>query len=372
MTQLTELQEMRWLLKGLGLYGVGGGGDPWDFGEPVVLDDLANDLSYELVDVADVPDCATIVSGGYLGSVADPIDVRDVLKRWETDFEFGRAIHAMEQYLDKKVDYLLASELGGGNTIVMLTAGARLGLPIIDGDGAGRAVPEMQMTSLVGHELPLTPMNMLDLDGNLVFVENDCGLFADQLGRFMVTRRHGMVASVNSPLSGSDAKRTVVPGTISQAMELGKFCSTLTGPSEDKLDALGHFLNGVPLFWGKVTGIDGDNTKGHYYARVELNGQGRYAGSRFRIAIKNETMAGWRNDEPVCVFPDLLMMIDPESLEGVMSANIVQGQEMLLVGKACDDVLRDAMNTPVGIEAFSSKRYGESLSYRQVHELNRS
>jgi len=370
MRQWNELQQMRWLLKGLGLYGVGGGGDPWDFGEPVVEDDLANGRSYNLVDVADVPDSATIVSGGYLGSVADPIDVRDVLRRWETDFEFGRAIHAMEDYLGKNVDYLLASELGGGNTVVMLTAGARLGLPVIDGDGAGRAVPEMQMTSLVGHGLPLTPLNMLDLDGNLVFVANESGLFGDQLGRFMVTRRHGMVASVNSPLSGADAKRTVVPGTISKAMDLGRFCSDLAGSPEEKLDALVRFVDGVPLFWGTVTSIDGDNTKGHYLARVDLAGKGRYDGSRFRIIIKNETMAGWRDEKPVCVFPDLLMMVDPDTLEGVMSANIAEGQEMILVGSACHDVLRGAMNTDVGRVAFSSERYGEAVPYSHLIDLN--
>lgn len=366
---LNDEQQLNWMLRGLGIYGVGGGGDPMDFGAPVIAADLDQNRSYQLVDLADVPDDATIVTGGYLGSVADPIDVHEVLARWEENFEFGQALRKMERYLGKSIDYLLASELGGGNTIVMLTAGARLGLPVVDGDGAGRAVPETQMTSLVGHDLPLTPMNLLDLDGNLVLVEEQTGLFADQIGRFMVTRTHGMVASVNSPITGRDAKRAIVPGTISEAIELGRFCSTLSGFAEERLDRLSTFLKGVSLFWGEVDGVKGDNTKGHYYAQVYLRGAGRYEGERFRIAIKNETMAGWRNDKPICVFPDLLMMVNPNTLEGIMSASITKGTEMLLIGKPCSTMLIESMQRQIGAVAFSSERYGERLSYCPVTEL---
>jgi len=371
MKEIDSKQQLDWLLAGLGIFGVGGGGDPWDFGKPVVDNDLAEGRSYQLVELADVADDAIVVSGGYLGSVADPIDTSEVLDRWSKDFEFGRAIREMERYLSRKVDYLLASELGGGNTIVMLTAGARLGLPVIDGDGAGRAVPEAQMTSLVGHDLPLSPMNMLDLDGNLVIIEKESNLFADLLGRFMVTRTKGMVASVSSPITGRDAKLAVVPETISQAVELGKFCDALSGTALERLDQLSVFLDAVPLFWGEVVRVDGDNAKGHYYARVELSGEGRYAGSSFRIAIKNETMAGWRNDQPVCIFPDLLMMISPDTLDGVMSASIAEGKEMLIIGKPCHSLLRESMKSSAGAKAFSSERYGEHMIYRPIAELVR-
>lgn len=39
---------------------------------------------------------------------------------------------------------LLSFEIGGGNGIEPLVAGARMGLPVVDADLMGRAFPEMQ------------------------------------------------------------------------------------------------------------------------------------------------------------------------------------------------------------------------------------
>jgi len=369
MRQLKDRDELEHLLKGLGILGTGGGGPPREFGEPVVDADFAAGRYCTLVSLDEVADDALIVSGGYLGSVADPIDVNEVLQRWERDFEFGRAVREIEGYLRKKVDHLLATELGGGNTIVTLTAGARLGIPVIDGDTSGRAVPETHMTSMVLCEAKQTPLAMIDLEDNVVFVEKCGQLFADQLGRFLVTRTHGMVACVNSPTSGEILKKGVVPGTLSQAIELGRFCTGLTGSPEEKLAGLAKFMGGWPLFWGQVSGLESDNTKGHYYAKVELEGKGGYAGQHFKIVIKNETMAGWRDGKLVCMLPDLLLTVEPGSLEGIMSATVKIGTEMLIAGAPCHEKLREAIKTPAGQVAFSSERYGEKMAFQPIEAL---
>jgi DUF917 family protein len=42
---------------------------------------------------------------------------------------------------------LLAGEVGGGNGVEPLACGARLGLPVVDGDLMGRAFPELQASA---------------------------------------------------------------------------------------------------------------------------------------------------------------------------------------------------------------------------------
>lgn len=369
MKEIRTHDDMEYLLKGLGILGTGGGGPPRDFGQPVLEADLAAGRAFTLVHPDEVADDALILSGGYLGSVADPIDVHEVLKRWDRDFEFGRAVREMERYLGRKVDYLLSTELGGGNTVVSLTAGARLGIPVIDGDTAGRAVPETHMTSMVLTDVKGTPVVMIDLENNVVFTERCVQFFEDQLGRFLVTRTHGMVACVGSPTTGAQLKRGVIPGSVTMAHDLGRFSSGLTGEPEDKLRAMTDHLQGWPLFWGRVAAIEADNTTGHYMADVSLAGLGHYEGQSFRIAIKNETMAGWRDGRVMVMLPDLLLMLRPNDLEGVMSSTIVVGTEMLIAGVPCHPRLREALRTEGGRDAFSGARYGENMPYRPIEEL---
>lgn len=373
--KLDNQEEITALLKGLGILGTGGGGSPEEFGRPVLEADLTAGRATTLVSPDDVEDEALIVCGGYLGSVADPIDVNEVIARWEKDFEFGRAVRELERYLGRKVDYLLPTELGGGNTIVTLTAGARLGVPVVDGDTAGRAVPETPMTSMSLTDVTLTPLDMIDLDGNVVFLDR-CkdALFADQLGRFLVTRTHGMVATVGSSMSGATLKKGVIPGSVSGAVELGKACSLLSGDEksdqESKLRGVARAVHGWPAFWGTVAALEADNTRGHYYLKATLQGKGSYSGDVFRLVIKNETMAGWVNGRLICMLPDLLLMLDPTTLEGIMSPDIRVMTEMLIVAAPCHARLRQAATTTAsGRSAFSSERYYENMPYRPVGEL---
>jgi len=62
-------------------------------------------------------------------------------------------------------------------------------------------------------------------------------------------------------------------------------------------------------------------------------------------------------------------MIDPSTNEGIMTPDIKIGREVILVAKPSHDRLRKAMESEVGAHAFSSGRYGESVSFTPVEEL---
>ena len=52
-----------------------------------------------------------------------------------------------KEYFGKPFFGVVATELGGANTAYALHIACQLGLPIIDGDPAGRSVPELQHSS---------------------------------------------------------------------------------------------------------------------------------------------------------------------------------------------------------------------------------
>jgi len=367
---LSDRQEIEWMLRGLGILGTGGGGDPYAWGASIVNADLARGRVYQLVDPEEVEDDATVVSGGYLGSVAEDRALNRIVDEWEKCFELEGALREMESLLGRRINYIVPFEMGGGNTPVILSAGARLGIPVVDGDALGRAAPETQMTSFIGHGIKLTPMPLVDSKGTVVIVkESDDIFFPDEVGRFVVSTRQGLIANSHYPMSGADLKRSVIPNTITKAIELGRFVSSLTGPAEDKLSKLSNHLRGFPLLWGRVVGVEGDNKGGFYYARVRIEGLGQFKAHVVDLTIKNEVMCARLDGRPIVIFPDLVVILDPDANEGVMTPDIEEGRELLLVAVPCHVRLRGVLQTEIGARAFAPERYGEQVGYRPVEEL---
>lgn len=58
---------------------------------------------------------------------------------------------------DRKIVGLMSAEIGGMNSIEPLILGAKLGLPVLDCDGMGRAFPELDMFLPHIHGLPSCP-----------------------------------------------------------------------------------------------------------------------------------------------------------------------------------------------------------------------
>ena len=56
-----------------------------------------------------------------------------------------RALRVVEKELGRKADATMPTEVGGINSTIPLFVGARLGIPVVDADGQGRAFPELQM-----------------------------------------------------------------------------------------------------------------------------------------------------------------------------------------------------------------------------------
>ena len=116
-------------LRGLAIMGTGGGGSA-AFGRAIIRNDIARGRNYDLVHLNQVPDNALVISGGIMGSVKvlDRFSPEQIVAQWEKRFESIVALRAMEDHLGRRVDYLVPFELGGLNTPVILSLGARLGI----------------------------------------------------------------------------------------------------------------------------------------------------------------------------------------------------------------------------------------------------
>jgi len=352
-------------LEGLAILGTAGGGAP-DWGRRILQHDFELGRRATIVNPEDVPDGAMVASGGIMGSVKilDRIDPNELMQRWDERFELTEAFRVMEQTIGHNIEYIVAFEMGGLNTPVMLSLGARTGIPVINGDGLGRAAPETQMVSFIGHGISLTPMPLVDTLGNIVVVRQGAeNTFADQLGRWVITRGGGMGANSHYPMTGVQLKRSVIPHTLTKALTLGEAVLNARRMGIDPVQIVAKELHGRHIQTGLITALEESEWEGFYFTKLSLD-------RNVKIIIKNEAMALFVEGKPCTIFPDLICLLDPVTGQGMMSANLKVGQSLSVVVTACHPRLREALKSEAGSHAFSPKRFGQpDLVYLPLEEL---
>lgn len=369
--KILEKDELESMLIGVGILGTGGGGDPDLFGKPLIEWDLSKGREYRIIDPAKIDDDAFVVSGGYAGSVTVYRSIGDTLKKWEERYELLEALKIMESLFNKKVDYVVPFELGGVNTPVILSLAARAGIVTVDGDGLGRAAPETQMSSFLGHGISLTPMPFVDKEGNVLIVKHAVkSTYPDEIMRFALDLNGKMGANNHYPMTGKQLKESVVPNTISLSIKVGDAVRNAIETGSDVVDAFIDVSKGIELFRGTVKEMKGEDVRAHYLAKATIEGTGEYAGKTMEIIFKNEAMMARIDGQIVTVFPDLICMIDPKTGKGLMTVNIKPGMEMAVIGVPAHERLRECLKTEVGREAFSPARFGfPEVKYEPIEVL---
>jgi DUF917 family protein len=365
--------ELNDMLVGVGILGTGGGGDPETFGRPVVEWDIGKGREYRIIDPKEISDDAFVVCGGYGGSVKAYISVQKMLERWESRFELLEAMKITESIHNRKVDYVVPFELGGANTPVMFSLAARAGITTIDGDGLGRAAPETQMSSFLGHGISLTPMPFVDMEGNVILVKHAAeSTYPDELMRAALVLNGGTGANNHYPMSGKQLKESVIPNTISLSIDVGRAVREALDAKKSPVEAFIERVHGMEVFHGTVRTIRGEDRGGFYHVKATVKGLGQYKGKKMEVVCKNETMMAHVNKRLVAVFPDLLCMLDPRSGRGIMTARLRPGTKIVFVGVPAHERLRECLKTDLGQKAFGAARYGyPNVKYRPIETLNR-
>jgi len=107
----------------------GGGGDPY----------VSQIGAVDLVPLGDVPDDAYVVAIGEVGAPTVSLEQLPI------GTECLDVIDRFEAWVGRKVTHIVSFEVGGANSVIPLITAAAKKIPLIDGDGMGRALPEAQM-----------------------------------------------------------------------------------------------------------------------------------------------------------------------------------------------------------------------------------
>lgn len=105
-----------------------------------------------VVDIDTLPKDGLVVEVGFMGAPTVG------LEKLDSDQAVGAALAAVAAYravssastpTKAELVGLIAGEIGGGNGLEPLVAGASMDLPVVDGDFMGRALPELQVSVAV-------------------------------------------------------------------------------------------------------------------------------------------------------------------------------------------------------------------------------
>lgn len=349
----------------------GGGGVEWGMG--MLLPALDEGLDLTWVDVDDIPDEASAATCFGMGSIA-PMgpEVDQALAEMHIEDRFGdnsmaEAVKELGRYLGDPIGCLVAGELGAGNVPASIVTAARLGVPLVDGDYAGRAIPdEMQtMPYLAGKNS--WPLASVDQWGNIVIVAYTVNPhMLERIGKMLAVAAFTGTTMASTVLPASEMKEIVVRGTISKCFAIGRAVRAANENGKDPVDAALSVTGGWRLFEGTVVKKEWEDRDGYMFGTVEISGSGPSEGDTLRVWFKNENHITWLNGEPWVCSPDLVTLAHRSTGEGTTSTDIAEEDEVVAVGMRG---LEQQRTTAVLDGAAGPRYYGFDVDYVPIEQL---
>ncbi len=336
MYELTE-KDIDAIEIGAGILGTGGGGNPY-YGKLHARTAMRETgTKVRLIPLSDLDDDALVISVGNIGAPAVSMEKIPEGK------EMVRAVRAIEQEVGRKVDAIIPVEIGGANGIRPAAIAAMMDLPLVDGDGMGRAFPEMQMTtfSIYGH--CSMPAAMSDVQGNTVIFRHLVDEYwLERLARTCAVQMGGGAGMVEAPMKGSFVKQYAVPGTVSQARNLGLAVMEANKNNLNPIEQICRQENGKVMFEGKIIDLERKMDKGFTRGKLALQGINDFAQQQASVDIQNENLVFRVGDEVRCSVPDLIIILDVETGHAITTEVLRYGQKVAVLGIPCHPLLRSS------------------------------
>jgi len=273
------------------------------------------------------------------------------------------AVKYMETFLHKTYDYLLPVELGAANSLVPIYVASRYNqlsdkkIFVLDGDGAGRAVPKLYNTSYAIKGIDIAPVSLvnqssdhcpemktiLDLDK---YTKEEIPYLMEDLTRQIVEMPIfgdiGGLLAYNQ--SGAQSKTSIIKNTYHDVWNLGKAIKEGLNNKNlyltvfQALQTLGYTF----YTFGEATVIDishPSSNSGFDFGNVKVKHCD--TGEVMTIYYENENLFAKLSTGKIwAMAPDLICYLTRQG--PVSNVEIAKGQKLQIVGIAGNDELRNS------------------------------
>ena len=170
-----------------------------------------------LVDLDELPDDALIMPCAGIGATTV------ILEKFENGDEGVRLLRQLQFVTGRRVAALMAIEIGGGNALLPITWAARIGLPVVDADGIGRAFPEVPQVTMHLAGIPASPAVMTDERGNMAVFRAISGGWMERLERAAAVEFGGAASSAEFSLTAAQARGATIRNSVSKAITVTRW-----------------------------------------------------------------------------------------------------------------------------------------------------
>ncbi|MGG0888727.1 DUF917 domain-containing protein [Cytobacillus horneckiae] len=351
-------QEIEDMAVGAALLGTGGGGDPY-IGKLMALQAIEEYGEVTLLEVDEVPDDALVVPSSMMGAPTV------MLEKAPSGEEAISAFKQLEEYLGKKIFGTFPIEAGGVNSMLPFALAARLGLPVIDVDGMGRAFPELQMVTFYLDGISATPAIIADEKGNTALLSTVDNVWTERIARAATIQMGGSVMNAMYSMNGKNLKDSGITNILKLEEEIGKSIRLAKENNVNPIEKVLETVGGFELFKGKVSDINRKTETG--FARGVATFEGLYEnkGETLQLRFQNEHLIAQTENRLLCVTPDLIAVLDAETGLPITTEGIRYGARCVVIGIPCHPKWR----TEKGIATVGPKYFGYEVDYVPVEDL---
>jgi DUF917 family protein len=256
-------------------------------------------------------------------------------------------------------------ELGGFNTLAAVDVAARCGLPVVDGDGAGRSVPEVHLKVYTLDEISMTPMVVADTRAQNIIIIREASDFqiCERMTRLLAAEWNHSAYTARRILTGSQVKTSPIQLSLTRSMQIGALLRT----HENPIDGLLKKTGGLKLFDGAATFVERKTESGFTFINIAITGLHQSEGSTLELRVKNEVLVAYKDGTRVAMAPDIITPLHFQTGQCITAERIKIGDRLIVLGVPAPPKWR----TPQGLMLWKDvlERSGIVESYVAIEEL---
>ena len=354
-----DVDQVEDIALGAAVLGTGGGGDPY-IGKLMAQDAIRKYGPVRLLTLDEAADDEWAAPVAMMGAPTVMIE------KMPGGEENVQAFRALEKFLGRPLRYTYSIEAGGLNSTVPIALAARLGLPMLDIDGMGRAFPEIQMVTHNLYGITAAPFTMADEKGNSAVLATIDNRWMETFARSLSVDM-GATATIGCyAASVAQLREAAIPGSLSHAERIGAVIRQTRAAHGDVLGAVLEATRGVVLFRGKIVDVQRRTVSGFARGEALLDGVGADAGRRLGVEFQNENLVAKRDGEILATVPDLIVILEEETGEPITTEQLRYGFRVSVLGIPCDARWRTAQ----ALAVVGPRYFGYEVDYTPVEALH--
>lgn len=348
--QKIENKDLKSLAIGAGIISSGGGGS-CDLGLKIAQSMLQQYGPASMISLGDIKPDDIIIPIAYVGA---PLVE---LEKISSGTEFDEMFRQIEKLFGKKPRAIMPAEIGGANALVPFFISQKLGIPVLDADGMGRAFPELQMCSFFYHDLNPTPTFIGNDAGLCVTITSDKPTNIERIARDITISFGSSAAIAIYAMTGAQAAKAVIANSITNAIQIGQVIERATQQQLNVLTELCIHTNAQVVAIGSIVDIKQTVSDGFLKGEVTIQ---TTDDQEIKILFQNEYLAVIQNSGYLATTPDIVMLVHAHTGLPISTEALTFALSIAIIVLPAPEIWK----TPRGLQLVGPQYFGYPTTYK--------